>query len=34
VAVREAAPPAVDPIAPEVTVVTVVGTSEEVAGAS
>ena len=31
---REAAPPAVDPIAPEVTVVTAVGTSEEVAGAS
>ena len=32
---REAGPPtAADPVAPEVTVVTVVGTSEEVAGAS
>jgi len=33
--VREAGPPAAaDPVAPEVTVVTAVGTSEEVAGAS
>ena len=35
VAVREAGPPAAaDPVAPEVTMVTTVGTSEEVAGAS
>ena len=35
VAVRKARPPtAADPVAPEVTVVTAVGTSEEVAGAS
>jgi len=35
VAVREArSPAAVDPVAPEVTVATAVGTSEEVAGAS